>query len=260
MKNEMIKTLEFCGASFLFAKSKTIAEREIHDYHELLFYIDGEASFRTEKFKKSLKPNTLIFIPKGKYHLFSPAIPESFTRFKISFYDTDITKNLPESFFEEIKISESLDEINLSLLYKAAELLQSEPYEKGTAVYVYGAFLAVLASFSKTDTSQGGRKISLPVAEALEFIENNIETELSIKSISRALGISPSLLSHEFKREIGITPHSYVTQKRLLLAKNLLKSGKKPSDVFSLCGYRDYSSFYKAYTKAFGKRPKDFLA
>ena len=156
------------------------------------------------------------------------------------------------------KISESLDEITLSLLYEALKLLQNEPYENGAAAYIYGAFLAVLASFSKLDTSQGGRKISLPVAETLEYIENNIESSLSIKSISKALGISPSLLSHEFKREMGITPHSYVMQKRLLLAKNLLKSGKKPCDVFSLCGYADYSSFYKAYTKAFGKRPKDF--
>ena len=256
MEKEIVKDLEFCDVKFQFAKSAAIIEREIHDYHELLFYIDGEAGFRTEKFNKALKPKTLIFIPKGKYHLFTPKLPQKFTRLKISFRDGNITKRLPNDLFKEIKISEELGDTDSALLLKASELLKNE--NEADALYLYGAFLTVLSSFSKMNYSAPERKISTVVSEALEFIGNNLEKELSIKTISKELGVSSSLLSHEFKREIGITPHSYVTQKRLLLAKNLLKSGKKPSDVFSLCGYRDYSSFYKAYTKAFAKRPKDF--
>lgn len=256
MEKEIVKDLEFCNVKFQFAKSATITEREIHDYHELLFYIDGEADFRTEKFNKALTAGTLIFIPKGKYHLFTPKAPEKFTRLKTSFRDGDITEKLPNDLFEEIKISEKLDITDSSLLLKATELLKNET--EANALYLYGAFLTVISSFSKTNCSAPERKISTVVSEALEFIGNNLEKELSITNISRALGVSSSLLSHEFKREIGITPHSYITQKRLMLAKNLLSQGSKPTDVFLICGYRDYSSFYKAYTKAFNKRPKDF--
>ena len=42
----------------------------------------------------------------------------------------------------------------------------------------------------------------------------------------------------------------------MIYAKRLLDEGKKPTDVYSLCGYSDYSTFFKAYTKRFGQSPK----
>ena len=42
----------------------------------------------------------------------------------------------------------------------------------------------------------------------------------------------------------------------MIYAKRLLDEGKKPTDIYSACGYSDYSTFYKAYTKRFRESPR----
>jgi AraC-like DNA-binding protein len=257
MEKEFLKSFKFCDVSFSYVKSEIITEREMHDYHELLFYIDGAASLLTENYTKELKAPSLIFIPKGKYHFFSPKIPENFTRLKISFENAEIEKSLPEDFFKEIKIAEDFETASIALLLEAEKRFKKEALSECDKIYIYGAFLSVISSFSEMNTKAPERRISRIVSDAIDFIEKNLKDELSLEAISKNIGISPSLLSHTFKREMGITPHSYVSQKRLFYAKALLNEGERPTDIFSLCGYRDYSSFYKAYTKAFKKRPRD---
>jgi methylphosphotriester-DNA--protein-cysteine methyltransferase len=39
--------------------------------------------------------------------------------------------------------------------------------------------------------------------------------------------------------------------------RELLRQGKKPTEVFSSCGYQDYSTFYRAYLQFFGYSPKE---
>ena len=48
----------------------------------------------------------------------------------------------------------------------------------------------------------------------------------------------------------------YLNEVRLNNAKILLAKGNDATDVYTLCGFKDYSVFYKAYTKYFGKSPK----
>ena len=257
MEKKIAHKIEFNGVEFYYSKSRAIAEREIHDYHELLFYINGDATFRTENYSKKLKNYTLIFIPKGKYHLFSPSDTEKFTRLKISFSNEQIEKYLPETFFNQVKLADDFGETNLNLLLNAVSVIKADPLESHNEMFLYGTFLAVLTDFCKLNTAQPERKTSSIVSGCIDFIEDNLENDLSIDAMSKALNFSPSALSHSFKREMGISLHSFVTQKRLVYAKTLLNSGEKPTDVFSRCGYKDYSSFYKAYLKTFKKRPKD---
>ena len=40
------------------------------------------------------------------------------------------------------------------------------------------------------------------------------------------------------------------------LARELLRQGQKPTDICSACGYRDYTTFYRAYTSYFGHSPR----
>ena len=55
---------------------------------------------------------------------------------------------------------------------------------------------------------------------------------------------------------MGITPHSYITQRRLALAKRMLFDGMSPTEVYRRCGYADYSSFYRAFREHYGFSPK----
>ena len=56
---------------------------------------------------------------------------------------------------------------------------------------------------------------------------------------------------------MGISLMKYIHNKRLLLAQERIRAGGKPTEVYALCGYKDYATFFRAYTKYFDKNPSD---
>ena len=76
-----------------------------------------------------------------------------------------------------------------------------------------------------------------------------------IDVLSKKMNYSQSGITHLFKKELGVSIHKYILMRRLIHARNLIKNNSKISNVHTLCGYNDYSSFYKAYTKYFGYPP-----
>ena len=58
-----------------------------------------------------------------------------------------------------------------------------------------------------------------------------------------------------FRQETGTTIHLYITQKRLMLAKDCIDSGMRATEACYRCGFRSYSSFTRACAKHFGTTP-----
>ena len=73
--------------------------------------------------------------------------------------------------------------------------------------------------------------------------------------LARQFYISKFYLMRRFKEETGYTIHGYVTEKRLILAREKIASGLSLSQVAEDCGFGDYSSFSRAYKKRFGVSP-----
>ena len=57
---------------------------------------------------------------------------------------------------------------------------------------------------------------------------------------------------------MGISFYRYVTQRRLLESKLLIKSGMPMEQVSISVGFQDYSSFYRAFKAEFGQSPAQF--
>ncbi len=45
----------------------------------------------------------------------------------------------------------------------------------------------------------------------------------------------------------------------MILAKQLLVYGEKPTDIYAVCGFNHYSNFYRAFVKYYHVSPKQFL-
>ena len=91
----------------------------------------------------------------------------------------------------------------------------------------------------------------------INYINNHLFEDLSLDNISETFYISKTHLTRKFKKYTGSTVWDYILTKRLLYAKELLKNGEKPTDVYVDCGFNDYCSFYRAYKLKFNLPPKD---
>ena len=64
-------------------------------------------------------------------------------------------------------------------------------------------------------------------------------------------------MMRKFKDETGYSMHQYVLEKRVLAARGLILAGESAATASMECGFRDYSTFSRAYKKLLGKLPSD---
>jgi AraC-like DNA-binding protein len=62
-------------------------------------------------------------------------------------------------------------------------------------------------------------------------------------------------MMRRFRAETGYSIHSYISNKRLLFAHDLLLMGSSVTAACYGCGYKDYSSFSRAYKNSSESHP-----
>jgi AraC-like DNA-binding protein len=99
------------------------------------------------------------------------------------------------------------------------------------------------------DTSDNAVKI-------IKHINDHLFEQLSLKEISEMFYISQSQLNRIFRRATGSPVWEYITIKRLIAARSQIQKGLPAGKVCTICGFKDYSSFYRLYKERFGVSPK----
>jgi AraC-like DNA-binding protein len=255
MKSYYENKLTYNGISFFLSDNPIPDEREIHSYHEILYFIEGEAELLTENSRRELVNGSLLIIPRETYH-FVRLRNANFLRLKIS-----VPKNLERiiplaDLMEGFRVIERLPEGVLFVLNRMLRIMNGKDGEKNP-FYAYAAFLMLIEEIdTRVDEMDSGitEKVGV-VTKIIHYISQNLAGDLSAATIAASMNISVSGLIHSFKNELGISLHSYITQRRLLYAHELILMGHKPSKIYLDCGYMEYSSFYRAYVNFFGCSP-----
>src|SRR4029077_15075075 len=64
------------------------------------------------------------------------------------------------------------------------------------------------------------------LVRALEYIQDQLDADLTVSGIAQAVGLSPYHFTRLFKESTGQSPHQYVVDARVRKAKELLTTGK----------------------------------
>lgn len=99
---------------------------------------------------------------------------------------------------------------------------------------------------------------SVKVDGILSYINQNLTEPISLEQIADQFHLSPSYVCRIFKAATGDTINKYITAKRLTQAKLLLTKGYSVTDAAEKSGFGDYSSFFRAFTKATNVSPKKY--
>ena len=93
------------------------------------------------------------------------------------------------------------------------------------------------------------------IVEILRYIDEHLSEDLDAETIAKAFFLSKYHMMRQFRRETGTTVHLYITQKRLVKARELMDAGMRATEACYRCGWRSYSSFTRAYGKHLGTTP-----
>ncbi len=148
----------------------------------------------------------------------------------------------------------------VSALGAAPEQLYSRlgPWtEPGDQAEVRQAVEDILAAALDLRDETAGADRPGPLGLALGYIHSRIgDPSLSLSAAAGYAGITPSYLSALFRRELGRTFTGYVTEKRLELARRLLRTTAMPAGhVARAAGFKDPHYFSALFKKHFGCPP-----
>lgn len=94
------------------------------------------------------------------------------------------------------------------------------------------------------------------IPDIVNYISAQATTPLRIDMLCRKFYISRAQLNRKFREYTGCSVWEYLTNKRLLLAQEMLRSGDAPAIACAKAGFNNYTTFYRAYRKKFGVSPK----
>ena len=93
------------------------------------------------------------------------------------------------------------------------------------------------------------------ILEILRYLDEHLSEDLTIEGLAEEFYISKYHMMRRFRRETGLSIHGYLSDRRLLLARELMGSGLSATESCFRSGFRSYSAFTRAYGKRFGTTP-----
>ena len=246
-----------------------------HDFSKIVILIDGDLTYYIEGKAYILKPWDILFVNKNEIHM--PVVnPNKYYERIVIWLNPDFmakyaqgNNNLLKCFEVAIKNNYNLLRLNMKSIEIIKNLIQdiqncNNSNEFGSEILKESLFVQLMVLmnrlFLNSDKNRDIEDIQYDktIEGVLNYINSNLENDLSIDTIASEFFISKYYLMRKFKNQIGSSIHNYVVQKRLILARSLISDGLSMSSVCSRCGFNDYSSFVRAFKKVYGVSPSNY--
>lgn len=97
------------------------------------------------------------------------------------------------------------------------------------------------------------------VEKVARYIDTHLDEEMSVKALAGMAFLSADHLTRMFKKEYGKTVSDYILEKRMELARELLRSSDLTiTMVAGRIGFSSYSHFTEQFKKIYGMTPRKF--
>ncbi|SEJ74607.1 transcriptional regulator, AraC family [Achromobacter sp. NFACC18-2] len=102
------------------------------------------------------------------------------------------------------------------------------------------------------------RGVPASLRHALALVDDDPAAALSLADLAAASGLGRYQVLRAFRRATGLTPHAYQMQRRLLLARRLIRQGMALADAAAAGGFADQSHMTRLFVRAYGVSPRGY--
>lgn len=241
-----------------------------HEFHKIILLLGGSAGYSIEGKRYHLQPGDLVLVGRGCIH--RPEILGQLLYERIVLY-------LSPGFLERM----CTPDCDLQLCFRRTQELgahvlrptrRTELHRQslqaleqdltddacGAQLLAQCHLLEFLVQITR-DITEGrlddvsGTDCNAKIVSVLQYLNLNLTRPITVDALSSQFYISKYHLMRTFRDATGYTIHAYLTEKRLLLARDRIRSGVPVLEACRACGFGDYSAFCRAYKKRFGSAP-----
>ncbi len=257
-----------------------------HDFHKILLFFSGDVDYFIEGITYRLEPRDILLIGAGDVH--RPIIRSAAPYERIILYvssdflvscaddkyslETCFQKQLPIRSSDRTDIPQDkktepfpvlrTSSASVPALFKLCEKLEASLSDREYAAELYSRTLLLqfliqlnrsflTDSFRYIETGSSNRKIT----EILHYINEHLDSDLSIDALSRQFFISRRYLMQIFQQETGYSIGKYINAKRLFWARDKIRHGMSLTDACFSSGFHHYSTFTRSYYRMFRTTP-----
>lgn len=143
------------------------------------------------------------------------------------------------------------------------EMLYISQHAKESPFHLIGhlyLFFDYLTQSSKSAKLVQSSKMSdYYIKEAINYIEQNFQNNITIEDIAAVCGINRSYFGKIFRKSIGRSPQEFLMNYRMAKATELLKlTSLSIADIGSAVGYENQLHFSRAFKTIYGISPREW--
>lgn len=234
-----------------------------HDEVEIYMLISGHGIFHIEGTAYPLSPGDVLVMRPAESHYFELTAEAPYERAVINFNMEAFRSIDPEGTLTKALTERDAGKQNQ---YKAFAFNGGSSYvhwqtmmnDQGDAyinllVGLMGLLREIYGIFYRQEKMDNSK--DLLEYRLVQYINSHIAEPITLDQICDHFFISKAQLCRLFRKTTATTVWQYITVKRLVLARQLLEEGGNPTRIYNQCGFRDYSTFYRAYLKHYGCPP-----
>ena len=224
--------------------------RHVHASLELVYCTEGHGCFYFGEDALPYEAGDIVIIPPDMPH--SNLSETGFTNIHINLSDTLLNIQRPE------RIRDDSNRFLLNAFTAALFHFTMRNSRRNALLSAYGNLLVsyLVAYRESPPRSRVVEEIAGTIIRSYQNPDFELDTYL------RSLPFSYDYLRRLFKKETGVTPHQYLTDKRLQSAADMLSvhyEGGNITEISSACGFREPLYFSRMFKKKFGVSPSAYL-
>lgn len=244
-----------------------------HDFHKITIFIRGKVQYFIEGKTYELRPYDIVLVNRNDIHRVFVDGSEVYERIIVyispGFMDAYHTEEYDLTYcFQRAREEQSyvlrIPSLKKSALFKTTTRLEQsfDDTEYAGSLYREILFLEFMIQLNRAaikerieylDTGMYNPK----VIEIMHYIQEHLTDTLDIDTIASTFYLSKYYMMRLFKSETGVTIGTYITRRRLLLARDYINAGMSVTEACFTSGFKNYSTFSRAYKAEFHTTPRE---
>ncbi|MCR4763252.1 MAG: AraC family transcriptional regulator [Lachnospiraceae bacterium] len=248
-----------------------------HDFYEIIYIAEGQFASQVGEVTHELRKGDFLLIGRNTLHRYYPEEKKHDDSRRIILWvrdemllrlsggDSDLSACFRDGSAVIYHFPLNYEDILSGFLMKLAmsELINDvDPQMRGVMdrgyLTLFFSYLNVLCARHDYIFADAAVMENSLVEEIDRHIATHMEEVITIDDLAEVVHLSKYYFVRRFKELTGVTAHTYLINRRLIRACELLKDGEEVMNVYGRVGFSDYSVFLRNFRKVYGVSPREY--